>query len=63
VGRRRIAVATLTRAARAGLNHIAFTGRVRGRALAPGRYRATFTASTAGGISPGRALRFTVVAG
>ena len=54
--------ATLRRSARAGLNRIRFTGRVRGRALKPGRYRAAFTAANTAGTSPPRALSFTIVA-
>jgi hypothetical protein len=54
--------ATLRRTARVGLNRIAFSGRARGRALAPGRYRAAFTAANTAGTSPVRALSFTIVA-
>lgn len=39
---------TLTRRARAGLNKVPFTGRIRGRALKPGSYRAVFTATATG---------------
>jgi hypothetical protein len=45
-----------------GLNRIAFSGRVRGRALLPGRYRDAFTAANTAGTSPVRALSFTIVA-
>lgn len=58
---RAITIATLTRTGHAGLNEVAFTGRIRGRALKPGRYEAVFTASDAAGESPSEALRFRVV--
>ena len=54
--------ATLRRTARVGLNRIRFSGRIRGRALRPGRYRAAFTAANAAGTSPLRALSFRIVA-
>jgi hypothetical protein len=53
--------ATLRRQSRAGLNRVAFTGRVRGRALPAGRYRALFTAVNAAGPSAPRALGFRIV--
>ena len=53
---------TLGRRALYGLNKLPFTGRVRGKALRPGAYRATFTAeSLAGGSSPAT-ISFRVVA-
>jgi hypothetical protein len=55
-------VATLTRSAHAGDNRLAFTGRIRGRALKPGDYRAVFVATNAGGSSAPRTLRFRIVA-
>lgn len=58
---RLVTKATLSRSARAGLNKVAFTGRVRGRALRPGRYRASFTAATTAGVSAPRALSFKIV--
>lgn len=58
---RTITIATLTRTARAGLNRVAFSGRIRGRALRPGHYQAAFTAIDRAGASPTRTLRFTVV--
>jgi hypothetical protein len=58
---RLVTKAILRRTARVGLNKIAFTGRIRGRALAPGRYRAAFTAANTAGTSPTHALSFTIV--
>ena len=55
-------VATLTRSAHAGVNRVAFTGRIRGRPLKPGDYRAVFVATNAGGSSAPRTLRFRIVA-
>jgi hypothetical protein len=52
---------TLTRTAHAGVNRVAFSGRIRGRALPPGRYEAIFTPSDAAGASPPQRLRFTIV--
>jgi len=53
---------TLTREARAGLNRVAYTGRVRRKALKPGRHRAVFTAS-AEGYSPSapKIVKFRIV--
>jgi hypothetical protein len=58
---RTITVATLTRTARPGLNRVAFSGRIRGRALAPGRYRAVLTARNSAGTSAPRSLGFRIV--
>ena len=56
--------ATLKRAAHKGANRIAFSGRVGGKRLKPGRYVATITATdTAGHRSKPRRLRFSVRAG
>jgi hypothetical protein len=55
--------ATLRRTARVGRNRIVFSGRIRGRALKAGRYRAAFTAANTAGTSALRALSFTIVAG
>jgi hypothetical protein len=53
---------TLKRACRLGGNRIAFSGRIARRALRPGRYVATVTATDASGKrSAARTLRFTVV--
>jgi hypothetical protein len=54
-------VARLTRRAHAGLNSLPFSGRIRGRALKPGDYRAVFTATSASGSSSPKTLRFMVV--
>jgi uncharacterized delta-60 repeat protein len=54
-------VATLVRSADLGLNKVAFSGRIRGKALTPGRYQATFTASDSAGSSAGKTLTFTIV--
>jgi hypothetical protein len=58
---RLVPVGTLRRDARIGLNRIAFSGRIGLRALAPGSYRAVFTAANAAGRSPGRTSGFTIV--
>jgi Tol biopolymer transport system component len=60
---RLVAAATITRArTRAGTNRIAYTGRTRGRALRPGRYRATVRAvDAAANRSAPRRVAFTVV--
>jgi CSLREA domain-containing protein len=58
---RTITIATLTRAAHAGLDSVAFTGRIRGRALKPGRYTAVFNAIDGAGTSGPHALSFTIV--
>lgn len=52
---------TLTRAGRAGGNHISFSGRVRGRALSAGHYRAVFMAVDTAGRSKAQAVYFTVL--
>jgi hypothetical protein len=54
-------VATLTRSAHAGLNKLPFSGRIGGKALTPGRYRALFTATNAAGTSKEQAISFTIV--
>ncbi len=58
---RTVTVATLTRSAHAGLNKVAFSGRVRGKALAPGRYQAIFTAVDSAGASAPKTLSLTIV--
>jgi hypothetical protein len=60
---RLVTKATLRRTARVGLNKITFSGRIRGRALHPGRYRAAFVAANTAGASALRALNFIIVAG
>src|SRR5262249_40301942 len=52
---------TLIRSGHAGINKVAFSGRIGARALKPGRYRAVFTAITIAGASQPQGLRFTVV--
>ncbi len=42
--RRTVTVVTLTRVSHAGVNHVPFSGRIRGKALKPGSYKAVFTA-------------------
>jgi hypothetical protein len=39
---------SLTRTAHTGVNRVPYTGRVRGKALRPGRHRAVFTATAPG---------------
>ncbi len=53
---------TLGRRALYGLNKLPFTGRVRGKALRPGAYRATFTAESLAGASSPATISFRVVA-
>ena len=60
---RTILIAALGEQGHAGLNRIAFSGRVRGRALKPGRYLAVFTAVGPPGASRARTLHFTIVSG
>jgi hypothetical protein len=54
--------ATLRRTAHVAFNRIAFSGRIRGRALPAGRYRAAFAATNSAGTSALRALSFRIVA-
>jgi hypothetical protein len=58
---RYVLAGTLRRTAKAGSNKITFSGRLNRRALRPGRYRATFTATVAGTRSAARTLTFKVV--
>jgi len=58
---RTVTLATLIRSGHAGLNRVAFTGRVGGKSLKPGRYRAVFTATDAAGTSAPQSLGFTIV--
>ena len=54
---------TLERAARAGANRVAFSGRIRTKQLKPGRYRLTAVASdAAGNWSAPRSRAFRIVA-
>jgi hypothetical protein len=59
---RTVTIATLLRTADVGTNAIAFTGRIRHRALRPGRYKATLTATDQAGISAPKAIGFTILA-
>jgi DNA-binding beta-propeller fold protein YncE len=58
---RKAKVQTLRRAAKAGLNKLAFHGRVRGKPFKPGRYRAMFTAANSAGSGTPKALTFKIV--
>jgi hypothetical protein len=61
-GKRWRAVGSLTRPGQAGRNRIRFGGRLRGRALRPGRYRAVLRATdAAGNRSAAARVRFRVV--
>jgi hypothetical protein len=51
----------LTRSAHPGFNKLPFSGRIRGKPLKPGDYRAVFAATSAGGNSAPNALRFRIV--
>ncbi|HEU4703339.1 MAG TPA: PKD domain-containing protein, partial [Conexibacter sp.] len=51
----------LVRAGRAGANAVPFSGRLRRRALAPGRYRATLTATADGTAGPPSSVGFAIV--
>ncbi|HEY4894530.1 MAG TPA: hypothetical protein VII01_00440 [Solirubrobacteraceae bacterium] len=50
-----------TRSAHAGLNRVALSGRLRGKALPPGRYQVSFTAVDSAGVSSPKMLSFTIV--
>jgi lysophospholipase L1-like esterase len=54
-------IATLSEHGHIGLNRIAFSGRVRGRALKPGRYLGVFAATNRAGASKPQTLQFTIV--
>jgi hypothetical protein len=54
---------TLTRRDAAGLNRTPFTGRTHARALRPGSYEASVTATNAAGTSKPRVVAFTVLVG
>jgi Glycine rich protein len=58
---RLVTVGTLTRTAHAGLNKVAFTGRIGTKALKPGSYVARFIASDAAGTSGAQTLTFSIV--
>jgi DNA-binding beta-propeller fold protein YncE len=59
---RYVTAAILHRNAHPGANQIKFSGRIGTRALKPGRYLATFTATDAAGTSKPHSLSFTIVA-
>lgn len=52
---------TLRMAGAAGTNSFGFGGKIRGRTLAPGRYRLTVSAHADGMTSPGASIEFTIV--
>lgn len=52
---------TLRREARSGMNKVRYTGRVRGKALRRGRYRARFVATASGVKSGPRSVGFRIV--
>jgi lysophospholipase L1-like esterase len=58
---RTILIAALSQQGHAGLNKIAFSGRVGGRALKPGRYLAVFAAIDRAGASSAQTLHFRIV--
>lgn len=58
---RTVTLASLTRTGHAGRNKVAFSGRLRGKALKSGRYQAAFTARDPGGTSTAKTLAFTIV--
>jgi hypothetical protein len=58
---RTIILATLTRTGHAGLNKVAFSGRIQGKALKRGRYQAVFTAIDSAGAASSETLSFTIV--
>ena len=58
---RALGAGTLTLTAPAGLNSVAFRGRVGTRTLKPGRYRAVFIAIDAAGASAPKTLSFRIV--
>ncbi len=58
---RTIKIATLRRTGHAGANKVAFSGRINGKALKPGNYRAVFTAANGAGRSSPKTIAFTIV--
>jgi hypothetical protein len=58
---RTLKLATLRRSAHVGRNKVPFSGRLRGKALRPGRYRAVFTATDSAGSSAPKGLSFRIV--
>jgi lysophospholipase L1-like esterase len=60
---RTIPISTIVRQEPPGLDRLAFSGRVHGEALKPGRYVATFVALDSAGASSPQSLLFTVTRG
>jgi uncharacterized delta-60 repeat protein len=58
---RTVNIRTLSRSAQAGLNKVAFSGRIGSKALPPGHYQVIFTAVDSAGASPPKTLSLTVV--
>jgi hypothetical protein len=58
---RTIKIATLSRTGRAGNDKVTFSGRISGKALGPGNYRAVFTTTNAAGPSSPKTIAFTIV--
>jgi hypothetical protein len=58
-----VTLGTLRQSGRAGSDKVAFSGRLKGKALARGTYRFSLTATDAGGSATSRAstIAFTVV--
>jgi hypothetical protein len=56
-----VSLGSFTRAGRAGLNSFHFSGRVRGRKLAPGRYTLVATPSANGAAGPAIRTPFRIV--
>ncbi len=57
---RTVTIATLTRTAHTALNKVAFSGRIGGKAVKPGSYKAVFTASDAAGSATPKTISFTI---
>lgn len=56
-----LSVAKLFRTSKAGVNKLPFTGRIKGKALKPGKYQAVFTARDSAGTSKTAKVNFTIV--
>ncbi len=54
-------VATLTRTGHSALNKLPFTGRIGNKALPPGRYQASFSATNSAGTSEALTIAFSIV--
>ncbi len=55
-------IATLTRTSHAGTNVVPFSGRIRGKAFKPGKYRAVFTASVGAVSAEAKSVDFRIAA-